>query len=656
MLNPHARFASFIIGSGNRLAATAARTVADVPGSSYNPLFIYASPGLGKTHLLNAIGHEARLVDPSRTIEYVTVDDLLEAWNAALSAGEAEVYRRRFSEADLVLLDDAQLLTDRRELQAELLRLIDAMVAADRQIVLASDRCPEEIQALDERLIRRFAGGLIVDIGAPDYETRLAILTRRASDRGIVFEPAVLAAVASRQIETVRELLGALNRLIAHQAVQAAPLSVADVQVLLASLGHAGELAPADGRSEMVVEPAGDGAAQGRSEENEFGEFLSDLSAVMSQQIDRRRERLTEAVLRYQAAGVRTARLEQQLTQDTLIDPGQLLEQFSADVDTLATIREVLHSLAPDLLNNSMFYDPDRVEEAESLLNEVREAGAPLPGPSLRFTLDGFLEGPSTRPLIEAIRSAARTPGEGYNPVVIVGPGGSGKSHLLHAFGHELRNRGLTRVAVLDARQFTDDLVVALGEGNVTRWRQRLRRLEAFLLDDIDSLAGKERSQEELYLLYNVLAESGRQMAFTTSAQPHRIEQLEPRLATRLSGGLVVELGPPDPQVRLAETEKLLGPGAEPELAEYLAVRPVSTLKELQLLIHRLQAAADERGMPLSGELARLILDGSTGGAQTRALRHGSGLVAPGAATLRSREKMVSTWPDISERLFEEWD
>ncbi|HRP08415.1 MAG TPA: DnaA/Hda family protein, partial [Gemmatimonadales bacterium] len=180
MLSPHASFASFVIGSGNRLAATAARAVAESPGAAYNPLYIYARPGLGKTHLLMAIGHEAIQFDSSRTVEYVTVDDFIEAYHAALAAGQAEAYRRRFTEADVVLLDDAQLLADRRELQAELLRLIDVLTVADRQIVLAGDRPPEEIQMLDERLIRRFAGGLVIDISSPDYETRLAILSRRA--------------------------------------------------------------------------------------------------------------------------------------------------------------------------------------------------------------------------------------------------------------------------------------------------------------------------------------------------------------------------------------------------------------------------------------------------------------------------------------------
>src|SRR5512140_3505826 len=244
MLNPHSRFDSFVVGSSNRLAATAAKAVAEAPGAAYNPLFVYARPGLGKTHLLMAIGHEAQAIDPARIVEYVTVDDFVEAYHAALAAGQAEAYRRRFTNAHLVLLDDAQLLSDQRELQSELLRLIDVLTAADRQIVLAGDRPPEEIQSLDERLIRRFAGGLVIDIGAPAYETRLANLSRRARARQVELAPEVLAAVAEMPIGTVRELLGALNRLIAQQAVQGDGLSAQQARTLLAGLGHAKETAP----------------------------------------------------------------------------------------------------------------------------------------------------------------------------------------------------------------------------------------------------------------------------------------------------------------------------------------------------------------------------------------------------------------------------
>ncbi|MEO5799421.1 MAG: DnaA/Hda family protein, partial [Gemmatimonadales bacterium] len=568
------------------------------------------------------------------------------------------------TEADLVLLDDAQLLTDQRELQSELLRLIDVLMAGDRQIVLAGDRPPEEIQSLDERLIRRFSGGLVIDIGAPDYETRLAILSRRAQERQVSFSTEVLSAVAELPITTVRELLGALNRLIAQQAVQNSQLSAAEARHLLAGLGHvkAEEPPPAEHvTADPGFSPAS--AADVRTElpsdsingGDEFSDFLSDLSAAVSQQVDRWRQRVTEASLRYVGEGFRNTRLELLLAGEMGSDPEVALEEFERDIESLRSLQRELTEFAPSLLGEGALHDPDRLAEAEALVAEAREAGAPLPGPMARYTLELFGEGPSTRSVVEAMRTAASAPGQRYNPLVIVGPAGTGKTHLLHAFGHALRASGLSRVAVFDAQQFVDGLVAALGDGTIARWRQRLRRVDALLLDDVGVFAGKERSQEELYLLYNLLLESGRQMAFTASAPPGQLEGFEPRLATRLAGGLVLELGAPDREAKLREVARLLGDAAEDgDLIEYLAARPAASLRDVQQLLQRLTAAAEERHATLTLALARTLLEGSPIDGP-RPPRRGNGLMAPGSGAVRSREKMVEIWPDIAERLLEEW-
>jgi chromosomal replication initiation ATPase DnaA len=667
MLNPHARFASFVVGSSNRLAATAAKAVAEAPGAAYNPLFFYARPGLGKTHLLTAIGHEAQSIDAARIVEYVTVDDFVEAYHAALAAGQAEAYRRRFTEAHLVLVDDAQLLSDQRELQSELLRLIDLLMAADRQIVLASDRPPEEIQSLDERLIRRFAGGLVIDIGAPDYETRLAILSRRADERQIEFFPEVLAAVAELRIGTVRELLGALNRLIAQQAVASSPISADEARRVLATLGHhepPSAAAPAIVPVGATATPRSITAAEGRppvprgdATDGEFDAFLSDVSNAVSQQVDRWRQRVTEAALRYRGEGFHTARLDAILAEEIAVDPAEALAAFDADVSALRQLQDELEIVAPSLLVETVLHDPDRVAEAELLVVEAREAGDPLPGPSPRYSLAQFAEGPSSRPVVEAIRQAAAAPGQRYNPLVIVGRAGVGKTHLLHALAHALRAAGLTRVAVFDGKEFVDGLVTALGSGSIARWRQRLRRCQALLIDDVSAVAGKERSQEELYQLYNIMLEAGLQMAFTAPAAPAQLPGIEPRLATRLSGGLVLELGAPDREARVFEVERLLGGGpapVDPDLVDFVASRPAASLREVQQLVQRLIGAAEDRQTPLTVELARTLLDG-TATSPSRPHRRGSGLLAPGSGAIRSREKMIATWPDIAERMLEEW-
>src|SRR5713101_2290678 len=232
-LNPKYSFDTFVVGAANRLAVTAGHTVAESPGAAYNPLFIYSGSGLGKTHLLMAVGHAAKKAAPQLNIEYLTLDEYVEAFHASVAAGQGDAFRRRFQNVDVLLVDDVQFLTNRKEMQSELLRLTEALQAAGRQIVLTSDRPPPDIADLDERLISRLSGGLVVDMGTPDYETRVAILRRKAEERGARFEPGVLETVAQAEVGNVRELMGALNRLVAFQAVNEAPLTAEAAREML---------------------------------------------------------------------------------------------------------------------------------------------------------------------------------------------------------------------------------------------------------------------------------------------------------------------------------------------------------------------------------------------------------------------------------------
>lgn len=167
-------FENYVVGSANRLAVAASRAVAESPGAAYNPLFVYSSSGLGKTHLMAAIGQMARRVQPDLRVVFLSLDDFMEQLHTAISSGQMESFKQRYNNMDLLLLDDVQFLAGKKETQSELLRLFNAMQHAGRQIVMTSDRPPAEISDLDERLITRFSGGLIVDIGLPDYETLVA--------------------------------------------------------------------------------------------------------------------------------------------------------------------------------------------------------------------------------------------------------------------------------------------------------------------------------------------------------------------------------------------------------------------------------------------------------------------------------------------------
>jgi hypothetical protein len=372
-LNPLYRFDTFVVGAANRLAVTAAKAVAEAPGTVYNPLFIYARPGLGKTHLLMGVGHAARAINPRLQVEYLTLDEFVEAFHAAIAAGHGEAYRKRFLDVDLLLVDDVQFLTHRREMQAELLRLTDALQTANRQIVLTSDRPPGEIEALDERLIRRFAGGLVIDVSAPDYETRVAILRRKAEERRASFAEGVLEAVAGLNIDNVRELLGALNRMIAHQAVADAPLAPGEARDLIGATagrrngGRIEESEPPIVTASSETEPAPSTAAPSYrrpAEKDEFSDFLTEIHATVAQQVDAWRTQIGAAVLRWQGEGYRTGRLEALLDAEIAPDADQAIHGFERDVERLRSMEAEAAELAPELAGSPAFRDPAELAAA----------------------------------------------------------------------------------------------------------------------------------------------------------------------------------------------------------------------------------------------------------------------------------------------------
>jgi chromosomal replication initiator protein len=653
-LNPHYRFDTLVVGAANRLAVTAAKAVAESPGTVYNPLFIDARPGLGKTHLLMAIGHAARAINPKLSVEYLTLDEFVEAFHAAIAAGHGEAYRKRFLDVDVLLVDDVQFLTHRREMQAELLRLTDALQTANRQIVLTSDRPPAEIEALDERLIRRFAGGLIIDVAAPDYETRVAILRRKAEERHAAFGEGVLEAVATLGIDNVRELLGALNRLIAFQAVSEQPVDPTQARMLVG--GEVESAEPAAPAAAAAPPPA---APAVPAQTSEFDDFLSEISATVAQQVDAWRGKVTAAVLRWQGEGVRTAQLEALLTQEMVNDPERALREFEEDAQRLQFMQAEAAALAPELAGSAAFRDPANLAAAEEALRQAREEGAPPPAPSPLWRLDTVVETAANRVVLEAVRAAIREPASRYNPLVLIGGAAVGKTHLLHAIGNALAERS-GPVACLSAPEFTGELIQAIDRDTVAGWRARYRRATAFLLDDVHLIAAKDRTQDELFVLFNVLMDAGRQLVFTSAAPLAELTGVEPRLRSRLEGGLVVELPTPDAAVRervlLRDLEAKLGT-ADAELAAYVGSRPAESIRAAQALLTRVLAAASAKGVAPTAALAREVIEGPRPAAAVPRRPEGrsSGIVAAGPGAIRSREKMVWEWPEVSERVIEEW-
>jgi chromosomal replication initiator protein len=643
-LNPLYRFDTLVVGAANRLAFTAAKAVAESPGTVYNPLFIYARPGLGKTHLLMGIGHAARSINPGLSVEYLTLDEFVESFHAAVAAGQGEAYRRRFIDVDLLLVDDVQFLTHRREMQAELLRLSDALQTNNRQIVLTSDRPPAEIEALDERLIRRFAGGLVIDIAAPDYETRVAILRRKAEERRATFGEGVLEAVGSLVIDNVRELLGALNRLVAFQAVSDAPLKPEQAKAVAGGPG-------------VSVPSLRSGQAHS-APDDEFGNFLSEVSATVAQQVDSWRTKVAAAILRWEGEGFRTARLEALLQQEMTTDPEQVLNQFEADVGRLQTLYAEAAELAPSLAGSSAFRDPDNLAGAEAVTQRARQGAHPPPAPLPIWRLDDLFEGSGNRMALKAAHAIVSEPATRYNPLVIVGASGVGKTHLLHALGNGLLERSGSPVACLSAHEFTSELIEAIDRDQVGAWRARYRGATAFLLDDVHLVADKDRTQDELFVLFNFLVESGRQMVFTSAVPLAELVAVEARLRTRLEGGLVVELPAPEREIRQQVVERLLKAKVgtpDAELAGYLGSRPADSVRAVHGLLQRVLNAAEAQGVSPSAALAREVLEGSVPRPPRRSVAlRASGVIAP-VVGARSREKIVWEWPDVGDRIVEEW-
>ncbi len=213
-------FDAFVVGPSNRLAAAAAKRAAESPGTSYNPLFLYSASGLGKSHILTAIAHQAAKLDAVGDVEYMGLEKYLERLATALEVGDSDGFKDRYNDLAILLLDDVQFLTGQREAQEMLLRTLDDLSAAGSQIVLASDRPPADINGLDARLVSRFSGGLIVDIGAPEYETRVAIVRKKAEERGQSLQAGVAEALARYPLKNVRELGGALNKVFATQDLE----------------------------------------------------------------------------------------------------------------------------------------------------------------------------------------------------------------------------------------------------------------------------------------------------------------------------------------------------------------------------------------------------------------------------------------------------
>ena len=652
-LDPRFTFESFVVGPANRLAAAAARRVADAPGTSYNPLFIYSSSGLGKSHILNGIAHHTARVHPGFGVLYISVESFLNELMEAIEAGSEEALRERYEELRILLLDDVQFFTGQKEAQEILLRLLDGMNKSGGQVVLASDRPPAEINGLDARLLTRFSGGLIVDIAVPEYETKVAILRKKAEERDQTFEAGVAEALAKHAFRSVRELAGALNKILAIQELEGRQVEADEVEALAG----------------LQEEESTEGPIAGQQLLDEFGSFMEDLSQTVAHSVEREEEPwrrlLRETAEIFEKDGYSGTRLRRILESDNPpSDPQEVADQFRRDIAQLRQVEKSLHSAGNPWPEAAVgvLKDPERLDEASSLLASALERVRPFPrigeGPVLADLTSSY------EPVV--IKAAGKLVTEErpeYNPLYLWSGNRAGPLALLAATARSFREKHkLSNIAIVSAAEFAEDYIRALSEGVAGAWRERWWDVDLLLFYDAELISGTERAKDEFFHLFEASKRTGTKILIAADRAPSGIKDIDERLRTRFEMGLVVEApgkglpqGAGELNLREApseymEDEDLWGGFMRPAVADSV-LPPVedSELRESAGLKSSVDEAASE---PASAEVpARKAAPAETAEAGGAA---GAGEpAAPGSVWKPSTENVVWDWQTVEERIVE---
>ena len=232
-LNPKYTFDSYVVGSSNRLAHAAATAVAEKPALAYNPLFIYGGVGLGKTHITQAIGNHILSVNPKTRVLYTSLETMLNDLTSAIQLRKTVEFKNKYRQIDVLIVDDIQFISGKEGLQEEFFNTFNVLYQSNKQIIIASDRPPSEIARLEDRIRSRFEGGMIADINIPEYETKIAILKSKLEEKKANLPEAVMGVIAENVESNVRELEGALSKILTYYSISLTPISLDDIEKIL---------------------------------------------------------------------------------------------------------------------------------------------------------------------------------------------------------------------------------------------------------------------------------------------------------------------------------------------------------------------------------------------------------------------------------------
>lgn len=232
-INKSYTFETFIVGKNNELAHAASQGVSKNPGTQYNPLFIYGGVGLGKTHLMHAVGNKLIANNPRLRVLYATSEKFTNDYIDALRQKKMDDFKKRYRQVDMLLIDDIQFIAGKEQTQEEFFHTFNELRDKGKQIILTADRLPKDIPAIEQRLVSRFEWGMVADISAPSLETRIAILKTKLAKSGIVLENSIIQYIAENVVNNIRELEGALNKIIVYQQIENNPLTFDEVKELL---------------------------------------------------------------------------------------------------------------------------------------------------------------------------------------------------------------------------------------------------------------------------------------------------------------------------------------------------------------------------------------------------------------------------------------